>query len=118
MLVSGFQDPEKAQKWPVLFCSLIRGYEAFCPLVPSEYLAVYGVLVTIEFIFVAFCLDTHNEDAARSNASMLCWLSRNREALVIRVRDSYSSRRLCSGRERASVLRKTEGDGDQKVRKR
>lgn len=83
MLVNGFQDSEKAQKWPVLFRSLMSGYEAFCPLVPSERLAAYGVLVAIELIFVAFCLDTHNEGAAKSNASMLCWLSRNRETLVI-----------------------------------
>ena len=63
------------------------------PLVPSERLAAYGVLVAIELIFVAFCLDTHNEGAAKSNASMLCWLSRNREALVIRVRDPSCANR-------------------------
>lgn len=83
ILVDGFQDPEKADKWLGLFRSLVRGYETFCSLSFSERMAVYGVLVTIELLFTAYWLDTHNEDAARSTERMLYWLSANREALVV-----------------------------------
>ena len=84
MLVSGFQEPEKAQRWPELCRSLVRGYEEFCPLTPSEYRALYGLFVAIELIFIAYWLDTHAENAARSSGSMLYWLSTNRDALAIR----------------------------------
>ena len=83
ILVDGFEDSEKAQKWPALFRSLVAGYETFRPLSSAERLAVYGVLVTTEFIFVAYWLDKHNEDAARSSERMLYWLTANREALVV-----------------------------------
>ncbi len=83
ILVDGFQDPEKASKWPALFRSLVSGYETFGSLSSSERLAVYGVLVMIELLFTAYWLDTHNEDAARSTERLLHWLSANRETLVV-----------------------------------
>jgi Ser/Thr protein kinase RdoA (MazF antagonist) len=83
ILVGGFEDSEKGQKWPSLFHSLARGYEEFCPLTASERLAMYGVFVTIELVFIAFCLDTHNEDAAKRNESLLYWLATNRDALAM-----------------------------------
>jgi Ser/Thr protein kinase RdoA (MazF antagonist) len=83
ILVDGFQDPEKARKWFILFRSLVSGYETFCSLSSPERLAVYGVLVTIELVFTAYWLDTHNEDAARSTESLLYWLSDNRHTLVV-----------------------------------
>jgi Ser/Thr protein kinase RdoA (MazF antagonist) len=83
VLVDGFEDAEKAQKWPTLFRSLVAGYEAFRPLSSAERLAVYGVLVATEFIFIAFWLDRGDEDNARSSERMLYWLVENREALVV-----------------------------------
>lgn len=83
ILVDGFEDAEKAQKWPALFRSLVAGYETFRPLSSAERLAVYGVLVATEFIFTAHWLDKHNEDAVRSSERMLYWLAANREALVV-----------------------------------
>jgi len=83
ILVGGFDDSAKGQKWPILFQSIVRGYEEFCPLTASERAAVYGVLVTIELIFIAFCLDTHNENAARRNESLLYWLATHRDTLAI-----------------------------------
>lgn len=83
ILVDGFQDPEKADKWLALFRSLVSEYETFRALSSSERLAVYGVLVTIELLFTAYWLDTHNEDAARSTERLLYWLSANRETLVV-----------------------------------
>jgi len=83
ILVDGFEDSEKAQKWPALFRSLVAGYETFRPLSSAERLAVYGVLVATEFIFIAYWLGKHNEDAARSSARMLYWLEANREALAV-----------------------------------
>jgi Ser/Thr protein kinase RdoA (MazF antagonist) len=83
ILVGGFEDFEKGQKWPSLFHSLVRGYEEFCLLTASERLAMYGVFVTIELIFIAFSLDTHNEDAARTNERLLYWLATHRGALAM-----------------------------------
>ncbi len=83
ILVDGFQDPEKARKWLALFRSLVNGYEAFYSLSPQERLAVYGVLVVIELLFIAFFVDTHNEDAAKNTERLLYWLSANRETLVV-----------------------------------
>ena len=83
ILVDGFEDSEKAQKWPALFRSLVAGYEAFRPPSSAERLAVYGVLVATEFLFIAFWLDRCDEDNARSSARMLYWLAANREALIV-----------------------------------
>jgi Ser/Thr protein kinase RdoA (MazF antagonist) len=83
ILVGGFEDPEKGQKWPNLFRCLVRGYEEFCPLTASERLAVYGVFVTIELLFIAFSLDMQNEDAARTNERLLYWLATNRDSLAM-----------------------------------
>ena len=83
ILVGGFEDSEKGQRWPSLFHSLVRGYEEFCPLTASERLAVYGVFVTIELLFIAYFLDMHNVDAARTNERLLYWLATNRDALVM-----------------------------------
>jgi Ser/Thr protein kinase RdoA (MazF antagonist) len=83
ILVDGFEDAERAQKWPALFRSLVSGYETFRPLSPPGRLAVYGVLVAIELIFIAFWLDHRDRDNARSIGHMLYWLSVNREALVV-----------------------------------
>lgn len=83
ILVDGFEDSEKAQKWPALFRSLVAGYETFRPLSSAERLAVYGVLVATEFIFIAFWLDRRDEGNARSSERMLHWLVENREALIV-----------------------------------
>jgi len=83
ILVEGFEDSEKGQKWPSLFHSLVRGYEEFCPLTATERLAVYGVFVSIGLLFMAFWLDTHDRDAARMNESLLFWLATNRDALAM-----------------------------------
>jgi Ser/Thr protein kinase RdoA (MazF antagonist) len=84
ILVDGFEDAEKAQKWPALLRSMVRGYETVRPLSSTERLAVYGVLVTTQFIFIAYWLDKHNdEDNARSSERMLYWLVENRKALIV-----------------------------------
>jgi Ser/Thr protein kinase RdoA (MazF antagonist) len=83
ILVDGFEASEKAQKWPALFRSLVAGYEAFRPLSSAERLAVYGVLVAIEFLFIAFWLGRCDEDNAGSIERLLYWLSANRKVLEI-----------------------------------
>lgn len=83
ILVEGFEDSEKGQKWPSLFYSLTRGYEEFCPLTGSERLAMYGVFVVIELLFIAFWMDRHNADAARISERLLYWLAANRDALAM-----------------------------------
>jgi Ser/Thr protein kinase RdoA (MazF antagonist) len=84
LLVSGFPDTKKMQSWHGLFRSLVKGYREECPLISSEYSALYGVLAAIELLFMAFSLETRAEGAARCNASVLKWLSANRE-LVTRI---------------------------------
>jgi Ser/Thr protein kinase RdoA (MazF antagonist) len=84
ILVDGFEDAEKAKKWPALLRSLVAGYETFRPLSSAERLAVYGVLVTTQFIFIAYWLDKHSdEDNARSSERMLYWLVENRKDLIV-----------------------------------
>ena len=82
ILVSGFQDSAKLEKWLGLFRSLVRGYQEVCPLTSSEYLALYGTLAAIQLLFMAFSLETQAEGAARCNASVLSWLSANKELVL------------------------------------
>jgi len=83
LLVSGFPDKEKMHIWPVLFRSLVKGYQDVCPLIPAETMALYGMLAAIELIFAAFSLETWAEGSARCNASILQWLSANRERILV-----------------------------------
>ena len=83
ILVGGFQDSAKIKKWPSLFRSLVSGYQEMCPLTSSEHLAVYGTLASIQLLFMAFSLETQAEGAARCNASVLSWLSTNRELVSV-----------------------------------
>jgi Ser/Thr protein kinase RdoA (MazF antagonist) len=87
ILVEGFEDPENASKWPRLLHSLVRGYEAFCPLMASEWQALYGVFVIIELLFIAFFLD-HRQDtgAAKEAERLLYWLAANRDLLAAQRR--------------------------------
>jgi Ser/Thr protein kinase RdoA (MazF antagonist) len=82
MLVGGFQDSAKVEKWPGLLRSLVKGYQEVCPLTSSEHLAMYGTLAVIQLLFMAFSLENQAEGAARCNASVLKWLSANRELLL------------------------------------
>jgi len=81
MLVGGFQDSAKVEKWPGLFRSLVTGYQEVCPLTSPEHHALYGMMVAIEFLFVAFSLETQAIEAAKCNASLLNWLSANRRLI-------------------------------------
>ncbi len=81
LLISGFPDQEKMRKWPTLFHSLLKGYQEVFPLTSAELSALYGTMVAIEIIFAAFSLETKAEGAARCNASVLEWLSENKEPL-------------------------------------
>ncbi len=83
LLVGGFPDLEKVAQWPGLFRSLVRGYEEVCPLTPSEYLVLYGTLVAIQLLFMAFSLESQAEGAARCNAGVLNWLSANRDLVSV-----------------------------------
>jgi Ser/Thr protein kinase RdoA (MazF antagonist) len=83
ILVDGFEDAEKAQKWPALFRSIVAGYETIRPLSLAERQAVYGVLVATQFLFIAFWLDRGDEGNARSSERMLYWLVENSRALEI-----------------------------------
>jgi Ser/Thr protein kinase RdoA (MazF antagonist) len=82
ILVSGFPDLKKVERWPEHFHSLMSGYEEVCPLNATEGHALYGTLVAIQLLFMAFSLDTQAEGAARCNANVLNWLSVNREVIL------------------------------------
>lgn len=83
ILVAGFQDSSKVEKWPGLFRSLVEGYQEAYPLTTPEHRALYGVLVAIELLFVAFSLETQATEAAKCNARMINWLSANRELISV-----------------------------------
>ena len=54
-----------------------------CPLSSIELQAIPGTLAAIELLFMAFSLETQAEGAAKCNASVLDWLSRNKEHISI-----------------------------------
>jgi Ser/Thr protein kinase RdoA (MazF antagonist) len=83
ILVEGFEDPEQGQKWPSLFHSLVRGYDKFCPLTASERLALYGVFMAIQLIFLAFWMDRDDKDSARTCERLVYWLATNHNALTM-----------------------------------
>ena len=78
VLAGGFPDDEKRHGWPGLFHGIIMGYEKVSPLYMEERKALYGILIAIELLFVAFSLEGGSEDAARQNESMVYWLEENR----------------------------------------
>jgi Ser/Thr protein kinase RdoA (MazF antagonist) len=83
ILVEGLEDSEKRQKWPRLLYSLVRGYEAFCPLTVWERQAMYGVFVIIELLFIGYFVNRHDEVAARASERLLYWLATHRDALAM-----------------------------------
>lgn len=82
LLVSGFPDKDKMKAWPALFHALVEGYQEMYPLTPYELSSLYGTLAAIELLFAAFSLETRAEEAARSNISVLSWLSANRARIA------------------------------------
>lgn len=60
-----------------------RGYQEVCPLTSPELLVLHGTLAAIQLLFMAFSLETHAEEAARRNASVLNWLSTNKELVLV-----------------------------------
>ena len=83
ILVGGFQDSAKREKWPDIFHALVGGYQELCPLSSSEIQAIPGTLAAIELLFMAFSLETHADGAAKCNASVLDWLSKNKERISV-----------------------------------
>jgi len=83
MLVEGLGHPDRERAWPGLFCALVRGYDAFCPLTAAERRATYGVFVAIELLFVAFFMDLGNADAARGGVRTLRWMAAHHDDLLV-----------------------------------
>lgn len=83
LLVEGFEDPVKANRWPGLFRALVRGYEEHHPLIEAERRATYGMFVMIEVIFIAFFIDRGLGDIARMSERLLQWMAEHREALAL-----------------------------------
>jgi Ser/Thr protein kinase RdoA (MazF antagonist) len=81
ILVSGFPDSAKVEKWPDLFRAMVRGYHDLCPLTSPEVQSLHGTLAAIELLFMAFSLETHADGAAKCNASVLDWLVKNKERI-------------------------------------
>jgi len=82
LLLSGFPDEEKRQAWPGLFHALLQGYQVLAPLHPAEMKALYGTMIAIELLFVAFSLEYGEVAAARQNESVVVWLEANRRCLL------------------------------------
>ncbi len=83
ILVGGFSDSAKVAQWPGILRRLMQGYQEQCPLTTAETQAVYGTLVTIQLLYMAFSLETQAAGAAQYNARVLNWLSANRENIVV-----------------------------------
>ncbi len=77
LLVGGFPRTEKRDTWPGLFRALTRGYQTVSPLSSIEREAALGMLIAIELLFVAFCLEGGEREAARQNERVVHWLAKN-----------------------------------------
>ncbi len=78
LLVGGFRETRERNAWPVLLRALVKGYEAVNPLTPNERDAIPGMLMAIELLFAAFCLESGEAKAARLNVRVFHWLAENR----------------------------------------
>lgn len=83
ILVEGFEEPDRARRWPGLFRSLVRGYDAFLPLTEGERQAAYGVFVMIELTFVGFYLELGLGETAQMAERLLHWMAAHREAFAL-----------------------------------
>jgi Ser/Thr protein kinase RdoA (MazF antagonist) len=83
ILVSGYPDAIKMQRWPDLFRELIKGYQETHPLTPAEKSSLYSILVMIELQFAAFSLEIGAQKAAQCNLSLVRFLAENRHKLII-----------------------------------
>ncbi len=78
LLVGGFLVAEKQNAWPSLFRGLVRGYQTVSPLSSVEWEAALGMLIAIELLFVAFCAEGGEREAASQNEKVAHWLAKNR----------------------------------------
>jgi Ser/Thr protein kinase RdoA (MazF antagonist) len=81
ILVSGYPDAIKMQRWPDLFRELIKGYQETHPLTPDEKSSLFSILVMIELQFAAFSLEIGAIEAAQCNLNLVTWLGKNRNQL-------------------------------------
>ncbi len=83
-ILSGcFEAAEKREKWIVLFKSIINGYDSVCTLRPEEKKALVYVLLSIEFIFIAYFAGNGYPQLAEANIKMLNWIYENRSCLEV-----------------------------------
>lgn len=76
-------NPEKLEKWPVIFANILAGYDSVCKLTPVEHKAVIYVVYSIQMICIAYFgnLDKYTE-LANINRRMLTWIYEVKERLV------------------------------------
>ena len=81
ILVGGFDDEEKREKWLDIFKSIIDGYHQQVVLTEAEVKSIIHVLMTIQIIYMAFSCNIDSIDAAKYNQKVLKWLYDNRESI-------------------------------------
>lgn len=77
ILVGGFTDSKKREKWIDIFVSLVQGYETLRQLTKEERSSVFLVLVAIQLMFMAFSLERGQIGPAKRNTEVLKWLNAN-----------------------------------------
>ena len=78
-------DPDKLQKWPIIFQNIIAGYDSICNLTNEEKQAIPYIVYSIQIICVAYFSSIEKfSELAKVNQKMLSWLYDNKDILVIK----------------------------------
>lgn len=83
ILAGSFEDADKREKWISVFKSIIKGYDSVCNLSKEEKKALIYVLLSIEFIFIAYFAGNGYPQLAEANINMLNWIYDNRSSLEV-----------------------------------
>jgi len=82
ILMQLFKEREQRDQWFQLYSELLMGYQSGIQLTEHEKNALFPVLLSIQFIFIAYFKDI-DESVAKLNIDGLMWLYEHREQHII-----------------------------------
>lgn len=80
-LAANFKNPRRREAWPRFVQALLEGYRAVQPLSKTEAFVFLYVVYLIQFLFIAYQLDSGNKGLADLNIAMLFWIKDQHEFL-------------------------------------
>jgi Ser/Thr protein kinase RdoA (MazF antagonist) len=82
ILVEATDDPAKREQWIGIYHALITGYDEVAALSNDEIRGLWYVLLSIQFIFMAYFCSCNNIEIAVQNEKVLEWIFRNKHRIV------------------------------------